>query len=164
MNLDAPPVYLLLGSNLGDRNENLDRAIEFIEQRIGSIIDKSSIYETAAWGKTDQPGFLNIALSVPTVLEPLSLLHTVLQIEADLGRVREEKWGTRLIDIDIILYGDQLIDVPGELQIPHPEMQNRKFVLQPLQEIASNVVHPQLGQTITELLANLEDPLSVEKQ
>jgi 2-amino-4-hydroxy-6-hydroxymethyldihydropteridine diphosphokinase len=164
MILDAVPVYLLLGSNLGNRNQNLAQAIELIEQRVGSLIGKSSIYETAAWGKTDQPGFLNIALSVTTVLEPLSLLREVLQIEADLGRVREEKWGARLIDIDIILYGEQQIDVPGELQIPHPEMQNRKFVLEPLQEIAPTVFHPQLKKTISELLVNLEDPLFVEKQ
>jgi 2-amino-4-hydroxy-6-hydroxymethyldihydropteridine diphosphokinase len=164
MNLNVKRAYLLLGSNLGDRMYYLEQAIKLIEQRVGEIANKSSLYETAAWGKTDQPAFLNIALAVNTTLAAIPLLKEVLDIEVVLGRVRHEKWGARLIDIDIILYGNEVVDVPDELQIPHPAMQHRKFVLQPLQEIAPDVVHPQLNQSISWLLTNLEDSLAVEKQ
>lgn len=164
MNLDVVEAYLLLGSNLGDRLNYLEQAIRQIDRQVGKVISRSSVYETEAWGKEDQPGFLNIALLIQTSLDPTSVLKKVLQIEESLGRIRDERWGARLIDIDIILYGNQIIDISGVLQIPHPEMQHRKFVLQPLHEIAPEVVHPKLKQTISTLLSQLEDPLNVEKR
>lgn len=162
MNLDIRKAYLLLGSNLGDRQLYLERAKALIASEVGEVVAQSSIYETAAWGKTDQPGFLNMALAVETKLDPLELLDKVLGIELALGRVRHEKWGSRLIDIDIIFYGEEVVAIGDELQIPHPEMQNRRFVLQPLAEIAPDFIHPVLHQNLTEILASLSDSLSVK--
>ncbi|KQC01830.1 2-amino-4-hydroxy-6-hydroxymethyldihydropteridine diphosphokinase [Pedobacter sp. Hv1] len=164
MCIDNINTYLLLGSNLGNREQYLENALKLIQETVGPIFAKSAIYETEAWGKTDQPGFLNLAIGVTTSLTPTVLLETVLAIEKTLGRVRHEKWGSRLIDIDIILYGDQIVKVGDELQIPHVEMQHRKFVLQPLAEIAPEVVHPILQQSMVELLKNLNDPLIVAKK
>lgn len=161
---DKKTAYLLLGSNLGDREKFITDALALLEARVGELAQVSGQYETAAWGKTDQPSFINMAIKVETVLDPFQLLEAVLKIEADLGRVRYEKWGSRLIDIDIILYEDQVIDQEQRLQIPHPEMQHRKFVLLPLSEIASNIVHPILKKNISELLYALEDDLSVTKK
>lgn len=163
MQLEKQKTYLLLGSNLGDRETYLNNALKLIAEEVGEIKLKSSIYETAAWGKTDQPGFLNLAVEVETNLTPLALLKTVLQIEESLGRVREERWGARLIDIDIILYGSEVVSIADELQIPHPEMQNRKFVMEPLAEIAPDLIHPVLQQSVSEILASLTDSLSVSK-
>jgi len=163
MILDTAKAYLLLGSNLGEREQYIERALQLIKGRIGEITSKSAIYETAAWGNTNQPGFLNLAIEVVTPLKPLTLLKVVLGIEEDLGRIRLEKWGARLIDIDIILYGNEIVDL-AELQIPHPEMQNRKFVMQPLAEIAPLVIHPVLNQNMSTILAGLNDPLTVEKR
>jgi len=163
MQLEKQKTYLLLGSNLGDRESYLNNALKLIAEKVGKIKSRSSTYETAAWGKTDQPGFLNIAVEVETSLTPLALLKTVLGIEESLGRVREEKWGARLIDIDIILYGSEIISIADQLQIPHPEMQNRKFVMEPLAEIAPDLIHPLLGKSVSEILASLTDNLSVSK-
>ncbi|MBB2144361.1 2-amino-4-hydroxy-6-hydroxymethyldihydropteridine diphosphokinase [Pedobacter sp. LMG 31464] len=164
MHLDINRTYLLLGSNLGDRELYLDRAVQLISEKVGDVIIKSAVYETEPWGNANQPGFLNLALGVDTRLLPFELLETVLEIEIVLGRVRHEKWGSRLIDIDIIFYGDEIITVDDKLQIPHPEMQHRKFVLEPLAEIAPNLIHPILGKSITELLVTLTDTLSVSKR
>ncbi|MFD0941731.1 2-amino-4-hydroxy-6-hydroxymethyldihydropteridine diphosphokinase [Pedobacter boryungensis] len=164
MHLDINRTYLLLGSNLGDRELYLERAIQLISEKVGVVIARSSIYETEPWGNTNQPGFLNLALGVDTRLLPFELLQAVLEIEKMLGRIRHEKWGSRLIDIDIILYGDDIIIVDDQLQIPHAEMQNRKFVLEPLAEIAPNLVHPVFRKTITEILTTLTDTLSVSKR
>lgn len=164
MQLDKDTAYLLLGSNLGNREKCLTDALGLLAERVGEVLLTSSVYETAAWGKTDQPNFLNIAVKIETVLNPLQLLETVLTIEADLGRVRYEKWGSRLIDIDIILYGEEVIALGDQLQIPHPEMQNRKFVLLPMAEIAPNFIHPVLKRSISELLVNLDDNLEVLKR
>lgn len=163
MYIDKVNAYLLLGSNLGERELLLENALQLIEQKVGPIFARSAIYETAAWGKTDQPGFLNLAIGVETLLSAENLLKTVLNIEKKLGRVRHEKWGARLIDIDIILYGEAVIAIDGLLQIPHIEMQNRRFVLQPLAEIAAEVIHPILKQSVAELFAKLNDPLMVNK-
>jgi len=164
MHLDINRTYLLLGSNLGDRELYLERAVQLISEKVGIVIAKSSVYETEPWGNTNQPGFLNLALGVDTKLSPLALLEMVLEIEKTLGRIRHEKWGSRLIDIDIILYGDESITIDNQLQIPHAEMQNRKFVLEPLAEIAPNLIHPIFGKTIIEILTTLTDTLSVSKR
>ncbi|WP_316765439.1 2-amino-4-hydroxy-6-hydroxymethyldihydropteridine diphosphokinase [Pedobacter frigiditerrae] len=163
MQLEKQKTYLLLGSNLGDRESYLNNALKLIAEEVGEIKSKSSIYETAAWGKTDQPGFLNLAVEIETSLTPLALLKTVLKIEESLGRVREERWGARLIDIDIILYGSEIISITDELQIPHPEMENRKFVMEPLAEIAPDLIHPLLHKSVSEILTSLKDTLSVSK-
>lgn len=164
MQLDRQRAYLLLGSNLGNREEYIQHSLKLIAERIGEIVLKSSSYETAAWGKTDQPNFLNLAVAVDTQLSAEELLASVLEIEHFLGRVRIEKWAARLIDIDIILYGNEVIDLGSRLQIPHREMQYRKFVMLPLVEIAPNLIHPILGKSMTEILSTLGDTLSVFKQ
>lgn len=163
MELDTENVYLLLGSNLGDRNRLLREGIKLIELHIGPVFKASSIYETAAWGKEDQPAFLNVAVGVKTSLSPVEVLAQALAIETALGRVRHEKWGQRLIDIDVIFYGNRIVDIGTELQIPHPQMQYRKFVLQPLSEIAPKHVHPVLQLSVSEILERLNDNLSVSK-
>lgn len=163
MQSDKNTAYLLLGSNLGNREKLLVDALILIGERVGDIMLSSSIYETEAWGKTDQAGFLNVAVAVNTMLYPLQLLETVLKIESDLGRVRDEKWGPRLIDIDIILYGDEIVE-QDDLQIPHSQMQFRRFVLLPLAEIAPNLIHPILKQSISVLLDNLSDQSLVLKR
>ena len=142
----------------------LESAVSKIETLVGRIFAKSSIYETAAWGKIDQPGFLNLAIGVETILKPLQLLNNILEIEESLGRIRQERWGARLIDIDVILYGEEVINLGQQLIIPHLEMQHRKFVLQPIAEIAPNIKHPILNRTIIELLADLNDSLLVVKR
>ena len=164
MHIDKVKTYLLLGSNLGDRELYLENALKLIQEKVGNIFAKSAVYETAAWGKTDQPGFLNLAIGVETLLTPTALLEAVFSIEKSLGRIRHEKWGSRLIDIDIILYADQVIKIGDELQVPHVEMQHRKFVMQPLAEIAPDVMHPVLGQSVSEILESLTDSLSVSKK
>jgi 2-amino-4-hydroxy-6-hydroxymethyldihydropteridine diphosphokinase len=148
-------VYLLLGSNLGNRKEILGKAIELLIQKVGIIISQSEDYETKPWGITDQPDFLNLAVSIHTTLKPLEILEQTQAIENQLGRVRKEKWGARLIDIDIMFYGNEIIDEPN-LKVPHPLMQERDFALIPLSEIAPNFVHPVLGKTVLELRELLE--------
>ena len=149
-------VYLLLGSNLGDRQQILAKAIELIDEKVGVIVSQSKNYETKAWGKTDQPDFLNIAVCITTKLMPIEVLEQTQAIEERLGRVRIEKWGARLIDIDIIFYEQQIVDVPHRLHIPHPLVQERVFALAPLAEIAPDFVHPVLQKTISTLLHEIE--------
>ncbi len=154
--------YLLIGGNLGNRKENLLTAIALINEQCGSLTRSSSIYETEAWGKTDQPSFLNQALEISTSLNPRQLIRRILKIEKAMGRIRKEKLGPRIIDIDILLYGNEIHDLRF-LKIPHPEMQNRRFVLVPLAEINSALQHPVLKKTIAELLEECPDNLQVSK-
>ena len=154
--------YLLTGSNLGDREQYLARARSLINEQCGTIVTASSLYETAAWGKTDQPSFLNQALEVETELDAAHLMKRVLEIEKLMGRERKEKYGPRVIDIDILLFNDEQYDLPF-LKIPHPEMQNRRFALTPLAEIAGELRHPVLQKTIGQLLKECPDKLEVKK-
>jgi 2-amino-4-hydroxy-6-hydroxymethyldihydropteridine diphosphokinase len=152
--------YLLLGSNLGDREVNLKIALARIGT-IATLVAQSAVYITKAWGKTDQPDFLNQAVAIQTEDPPLELLHDILDIELAMGRVRQEHWGPRLIDIDILLFGNQVVNQSPLLEIPHVELINRKFALMPLAEIAGHVVHPKTNLSINEHLAICTDPLLV---
>ena len=154
--------HLLIGGNLGDRKTNLLTAISLINEQCGPLIRSSSIYETEAWGKTDQPSFLNQALEISTSLNARQLMRKILKIEKEMGRVRKEKLGPRIIDIDILLYENEIHDLRF-LKIPHPEMQNRRFVLVPLAEIDPTLQHPVLKKTIAELLEECPDNLEVKK-
>ena len=154
--------YLLLGSNLGNRKKYIASAISEIEAKLGSVSQRSSLYQTASWGKHDQPDFINQVIELKTSLEPKDLLSGILGIEADFGRKRIEKWGSRTIDIDILLYDDQIVNEP-ELIIPHPYLAFRRFCLMPLCEIAPEFIHPVLKKNIQELLFELSDDLLVKR-
>lgn len=154
--------YLLTGGNLGDRSANLARAATLIAEQCGTVSASSFLYETAAWGKEDQPAFLNQALELSTTLSARQLMRRLLKIEKQLGRVREERYGPRLIDIDILLFNEEVHNY-ALLKLPHPEMQRRRFALLPLAEIAAAVIHPVLKKTIADLLAVCPDQLEVKK-
>lgn len=139
--------YLSLGSNLGDRLGYLTQAVRKLNTGGTTVTKVSSVYETAPWGKLDQPAFLNIAAAVETELAATELLHHVLQVEKDLGRVRIERWGPRTVDIDILLYGTETIQTL-ELELPHPRMAERAFVLVPLLEIAPELPYPDALQRL----------------
>ncbi len=156
-------VYLLLGSNDGIRNKNMEDARILITATCGPVIKASSIYQTEAWGVKGQPAFLNQAILIKTALLPQQLLSTLKQIEKQVGRVETFKWGPRVIDIDILFYGTEIIDLP-ELKIPHPGIQQRRFTLIPLNEIAPHLQHPVLNQTISVLLTQCPDNCSVKRQ
>ena len=154
--------YILLGSNEGDRMQHLSNALKRIEQKAGSILRRSGIYTTAAWGNTDQPDFLNQVICVTTTLSPQQLLNTLLDIEKELGRLRSgTKWMQRIIDLDILFYNDAVINT-ADLTIPHPHLQDRKFVLVPLCEIASGWIHPVLKKDIAALTAACKDASDVQ--
>jgi 2-amino-4-hydroxy-6-hydroxymethyldihydropteridine diphosphokinase len=154
--------YLLIGGNVGNRQQNLQQAVTAINNNCGRVIQQSAVYETAAWGKTDQQAFLNQALLIQTDLTPHQLLKHALEAEALLGRVRKEKYGPRLIDIDILFFNNDIIRETA-LIIPHPEVQNRRFALAPLAEIAPKLLHPVLHKTISQLLDECPDMLEVRK-
>lgn len=154
--------YLLIGGNLGNRKENFLTAISLINEQCGTLTRSSSIYETKAWGKTDQPSFLNQALEISTSLNARQLMRKVLKIEKEMGRIRKEKLGPRIIDIDIIFFENEIHDLRF-LKIPHPEMQNRRFVLVPLAEIDPGLQHPVFKKTVAELLEECPDNLEVRK-
>jgi 2-amino-4-hydroxy-6-hydroxymethyldihydropteridine diphosphokinase len=160
-NYMATGVFLLLGTNLGDKKANLSKASVFISQ-LGDIIRSSSIYRTSAWGKTDQPDFYNQVVEIETTLAPHDLLNQILLIEKTMGRKRIEKWGERLIDIDLLLYNDEIIDA-ADLKVPHPQMVNRRFTLFPLAEIAGAFIHPVVKKNINALLEECSDTLAVVK-
>ncbi|WP_223833935.1 2-amino-4-hydroxy-6-hydroxymethyldihydropteridine diphosphokinase [Spirosoma profusum] len=148
--------FLLLGANLGDRVATLQRAVDLIWQYVGAIEQQSPLYETTPWGIIDQPAFLNQVIRVKTTLEPEVLLKQTQAIEQDLGRIRKEKWGARVIDIDILYY-DQLISSSSTLTLPHPYLHQRRFTLVPLADVAPDFVHPLLHKTTLELLAACTD-------
>jgi len=154
--------YLLLGSNIGDRVAHLQQAQQQLTATAGEIIAASAFYETAAWGLEDQPAFLNQALAVSTALNAPALLAACLATEQQAGRERHQRWAARTLDVDILFYGDAIIDAPT-LKVPHPALPGRRFALTPLAELAPQLVHPQLGQTVAELLATCPDPLAVVK-
>lgn len=154
--------YLLTGGNTGERKMELSRAVSLIATHAGKILKHSHLYETAAWGKTDQSPFLNQALLIETPLSAHELLKTLLEIEQQMGRERKEKYGPRNIDIDILLYNNDIVSAP-HLHIPHPEMTRRRFVLTPLAEIAPNLVHPGLHLSIKKLLEQCPDTLEVRQ-
>jgi 2-amino-4-hydroxy-6-hydroxymethyldihydropteridine diphosphokinase len=149
-------VYLSLGSNVGDREANLVRAIEEFARRGARIIRQSAFYETEPLEIRDQAWFLNCAVEVETTLTPQQMLTVLLEIESEMGRQRAVKYGPRNIDIDILLFGASVVDTP-DLVIPHPRMAERRFVLVPLNEIAPNARHPVLDKTFRELLNSTPD-------
>jgi 2-amino-4-hydroxy-6-hydroxymethyldihydropteridine diphosphokinase len=154
--------YLSLGSNEGDRLSWFKKAIELLGANCGTISKRSSIYETSAWGITDQPDFLNMVVALKTTLSPSELLTEILKIETSLGRQRSIKWGPRTLDIDILLYNNDIIELPG-LTIPHPYLHERRFTLLPLAEVAGQYIHPVLNRTIADLLRSWPDQLDVRK-
>ena len=149
-----PIVYLALGTNLGDRFGNLKAALGALPPE-AIVQAQSQIYETPAWGYEAQPPFLNMVVKVSTDLAPLSLLAHIKDLEARLGRTPSFHWGPRLIDIDILFYDDLILQVP-ELTVPHPRLHERAFVLVPLADLAPELVHPVLHQTIAGLLASTD--------
>ena len=154
--------FLLLGSNLGDRQSALDEARNQISRTAGKIITISSVFQTAAWGDKPQPEFYNQAIEIQPFANPLETLCALLDIERGMGRERIEKWGTRLIDIDILLWDDQIIR-QADLSVPHPYLHVRRFALTPLAEIAPDVIHPAFKKTIAELLRDCSDALPVNQ-
>jgi len=154
--------YLLLGSNMGNSAELLSNAIEQIENKIGPLLLSSNLYATAAWGNTSQPDFLNQVIKVATHLAAAETLAIILSIEKNMGRIRTTKNAPRIIDIDILFFNNEIIN-QSDLIVPHPEIQNRRFVLTPLQEIAPQMIHPVLNKTIEQLLSQCPDQLAVKK-
>ena len=154
-------VYLGLGSNLGDRRRNLAVALRRLEPLV-RVEAVSSLYETAPVGPQDQPSFFNAVCRAVTELPPLDLLRHLQEIEQELGRRPSARWGPRPIDLDLLLYGDQVIDEPA-LRVPHPELPNRAFVLVPLAELAAELQHPERGETVRSL-ADRADQSGVQKQ
>ncbi len=143
-------VYLGLGTNLGDKEANLHTAVQQINMRIGKVTSLSAFYVTASWGFSSEHSFLNAACCVDTSLSPFEVLEKTQSIERDLGRTKKSvdgNYSDRLIDIDLLLYGDLILDTPA-LTLPHPLMHERRFVMEPLAEIAPKVVHPVLKQTM----------------
>lgn len=155
-------VYLLLGSNLNNPKENLLTAQGFIFEKLGSITRLSSLYQTGAWGNTEQPDFINQVIVVDTKYPALQCIDIILAIEQSMGRVRTTKNAPRLIDIDILYFNKEIINLP-HLVVPHPAIQLRKFVLIPLNELSPHFVHPVFNQNNHQLLKKCEDQLNVKK-
>ena len=159
--IEGTVIYLSLGSNLGDRRLNLEHARGLIGEQLGTPGRVSGVFESTAWGYSSDNTFYNCCLSATTIMEPLSLLNSILAMEKSLGRIRKEGgYADRVIDIDLLLYGDQIVD-HLRLKIPHPAMAERRFVLAPLAEIAPHLVHPVTGITIAEMLIRCPDQAAV---
>lgn len=155
-------IFLLLGSNQGDAALNLATAREKIGKKAGVIVAASALYRSAAWGLEDQPDFINQVVQISSEYSPEILLEKILSIEMDMGRKRVRKWGPRLIDIDLLFYGDEVVNTSA-LQLPHPGIPQRKFTLVPLAELAPDFIHPTLKKNIATLLEECVDPLEVIK-
>ena len=155
-------LYLQLGSNLGERDLSISNAVQEISEHIGLVNVQSHVYESIPWRVEGQENYLNQIIEVETLLSAEEILSSVLQIEKDLGRVRIEKWGERLIDIDIIFFNNEIIETV-DLCIPHKHMHERNFVLIPLCEIASSIIHPRYKKTVSELLNESRDIEKVVK-
>ena len=149
-------VYIQLGSNIGARESFIAKSMEQIEENIGEIITESSIFKTIPWGNKNQNNFLNSVIKIITPFDAFKVLQKSQEIENNLGRVRERKWGERTIDIDILFYNSEIINTE-ELNIPHPLLHRRKFVLVPLSEIDPNYIHPILKKNIYTLLSECKD-------
>jgi len=154
--------YLLLGSNMGNSQLQLTRAINNISKQIGIVIKQSKLYITSAWGNTNQPDFLNQVIVVETKLSSIQTMQTILTIEKQMGRLRTVKNAPRLIDIDILYFNKEVVD-SKLLRLPHPEIQNRRFVLIPLNELSPNFLHPLSGKSNHQLLKDCNDELNVKK-
>ena len=154
--------YLLLGSNMGNSQQKLMIAIKNISRQVGYIIRESKLYTTAAWGNTDQPDFLNQVIIVETKLTALQTIDIILGIEEKMGRVRTKKNAPRIIDIDILFFNKEII-AENNLDVPHPQIENRRFVLIPLNELSPNFKHPVTHKTIHQLLNDCADTLDVKK-
>lgn len=154
--------YLLLGSNLGDRAARLAQASHDLTTSAGRLVAASALYETAAWGLEDQPAFLNQVLVIETALPASALLTACLAAEQQQDRERQVRWAARTLDVDILLFGEEIIQTPT-LTVPHPALPARRFALIPLAEVAPRLVHPQLGRTVAALLATCPDPLPVKR-
>lgn len=154
--------YLLTGGNMGNKKETLLQARCLLEEHCGRVIRCSAFYETAAWGNTNQPGFLNQALELNTPLNARQLVRKILKLEKMMGRIRNEKMGPRNIDIDILLFNHE-VHTTRFLIVPHPQLPFRRFALTPLAEIAPLLVHPLLHKTVAQLLEECTDRLEVKK-
>ena len=149
--------YLGLGTNMGDREENLRAALRLLSAGAGiRLLRWSQVYETEPWGVTDQPKFLNLAVAAATTLGPEALLTLCQDVENRLGRLPGPRWGPRLIDVDILLYGNDMVELP-HLQIPHPRLHLRAFALMPLEEVAGEVIHPSLRKSVSQLVRDAVD-------
>ena len=147
-------IFIALGSNLGNKEKNLKDALKLLEKKGVRVRRVSGFIRTRPYGVTDQPDFLNAVAEIETDKSPAELLQLLLQTEQEMGRKRVRRWGERNIDLDLLLYDDRIIDLP-ELKVPHPDMQNRDFVLCPLAQIAPDAVHPVLRKTVGELWKEL---------
>ncbi len=156
-------VYLSLGGNIGDRSAYLAKAQQLLIAQIGPLVKASSIYETESWGREDLDPFLNQVIALKTDQSPQELMKTCMEIENLLGRRRIQHWGNRSIDIDILLYGDEIIH-DSDLEIPHARLHQRNFVLIPLLEIAAELIHPVFQKNIQSLYQVVEDPLAVVRK
>jgi 2-amino-4-hydroxy-6-hydroxymethyldihydropteridine diphosphokinase len=154
--------YLLIGGNVGNMFHHLDGAVRLLKTHCGEIYKESGIYKTAPWGNKEQAPFLNQAIELHTAYTAEQLMPKLLDIEERMGRIRKEKYGPRIIDIDILLFNEDVIEQPG-VTIPHPEMQNRLFALIPLAEIAGELYHPVYKKTIHELITLCKDESAVVK-